>query len=84
MESTEENSTNDSIASSLFFFLHESEGRVSVRRPARTYLQQFCRDTECSLEDLPEAMDDRIGRREREGNPCEQHKMMMMIYIYHI
>ena len=27
--------------------------------------QQLCADTECSLEDLPEAMDDREGWRER-------------------
>ena len=31
-------------------------GRPSVGRPARTYLQQLCTDTGCSLEDLPEAM----------------------------
>ena len=34
---------------------------ASVGRPARTYLQQLSTDTECSLEDLPEAMDDRDG-----------------------
>ena len=27
--------------------------------PARTYIQQLCADTECSLEDLPGAMNDR-------------------------
>ena len=26
--------------------------------PARTYIQQLCEDTECSPEDLPEAMND--------------------------
>ena len=35
-----------------------SHGRVRVGWPARTYQQQFCTDTESSLEDLPEAMDD--------------------------
>ena len=34
-------------------------------RPARIYIQQLCADTGCSLEDLPEAMDDREGWRER-------------------
>ena len=33
-------------------------------RPARNYIQQFCADTGCSLEDLLGAMDDR-GWRER-------------------
>ena len=33
--------------------------------PARTYIQQFCADTGCSLEDLPEVIDNREGWRER-------------------
>ena len=33
--------------------------RAKARRPARTYIQQLCEDTECSPEDLPEAMNDR-------------------------
>ena len=41
-----------------------SHGRAKARRPARTYIQQFCADTGCSSGDLPEAMDDREGRRE--------------------
>ena len=36
-----------------------SQGRAIIRRPARTYMQQLCADTGCSLEDLPEAMNDR-------------------------
>ena len=36
-----------------------SHGRANAGRPARTYIQQLCADTECSLEDLPEAMDNR-------------------------
>ena len=36
-----------------------SHWRASVGRPARTYLQQLCMDIGCSLEDLPNAMDDR-------------------------
>ena len=31
-------------------------GRAKAGRPARTYIQQFCEDTWCSPEDLPEAM----------------------------
>ena len=33
--------------------------RASVGRPTKTYQEQLCKDTGCSLEDLPEAMDDR-------------------------
>ena len=33
--------------------------RAKAGRPARTYIQQLCEDTECSPEDLPEAMNDR-------------------------
>ena len=42
-----------------------SHGRTKVRRPARTYIQQLCEDTGCSPEDLPEAMNEREGWRER-------------------
>ena len=43
---------------------HEWAG---VWRPVRTYLQQLCTDTGCSLEDLPNAMDkrDECGGRVR-------------------
>ena len=34
-------------------------GRAKAGRPTRTYIQQLCEDTECSPEDLPEAMNDR-------------------------
>ena len=40
-----------------------SHGRANAGRPARTYVQQLCADTGCSLVDLPEAMDDRDNRR---------------------
>ena len=42
-----------------------SHGRTKAGRPARTYIQQLCTDTGCSLEDQPEAMDDSEGWRER-------------------
>ena len=41
------------------------DGLISVGRPARSYSHQFCVDSECSLEGLPRAMDDRDGWRER-------------------
>ena len=40
-------------------------GRVKAGQPAQTYIQQLCEDTECSPEDLPEAMNDREKWRER-------------------
>ena len=36
-----------------------SHRRSSVRRSTRTYLDELCTDPGCSLEDLPEAMDNR-------------------------
>ena len=42
-----------------------SHGRAKAGRPARTYIQQLCEDTWCSPEDLPKAMNDREGWRER-------------------
>ena len=42
-----------------------SHGRAKAGEPARTYIQQLCADTGCSLDDLLEAMDDRDGWRER-------------------
>ena len=40
-------------------------GRAKAGRPARTYIQQLCEDTECCPEDLPRAMNDREEWRER-------------------
>ena len=34
-------------------------GRAKAVRPARTYTQQLCEDTECTHKDLPEAMNER-------------------------
>ena len=42
-----------------------SLGWEKAGRLARTYIQQLCVYTGCSPEDLPEAMDDREGSRER-------------------
>ena len=43
------------------FLWTPSHRQAKVGRPARTYIQQLCADTGCSLEDLPGAMDDREG-----------------------
>ena len=40
-------------------------GRAKAGWPARTYIQQLCEDTRCSLEDLPEAVNYREKWRER-------------------
>ena len=42
-----------------------SHGRAKAGWPARTYIQQLCTDTGCSLEDLLGAMDDRDKWQER-------------------
>ena len=42
-----------------------SHERAKAKRPARTYIQQLCADTGYSPENLPEAMDNREGWRER-------------------
>ena len=39
--------------------------RAKAGRPARTHIQQLCKDTGCSPEDLPETMNDREKWRER-------------------
>ena len=36
-----------------------SHGRAKAGRPTKTYIQQLCADTGCSLEDLPGSIDDR-------------------------
>ena len=42
-----------------------SHGWAKAGRPAKTYKQQLCADRGCSLEDVPEVMDDREGWWER-------------------
>ena len=42
-----------------------AHGRAKAGWPARTYIQLLCADTGCRLEDLPRAMDDRDGLKER-------------------
>ena len=45
-----------------------SQGRAKAGCPDRTYIQQLCANTGCTLEDLPEAMDNREVWRERVRN----------------
>ena len=60
-----------------------SHRRAKGERPARTYIQQLCADTGCSLEDRLRAMDDRDGWRERvRGDPCWGRDMMMIWRLY--
>ena len=47
-----------------------THGRAKAGRPARTYIQQLCEDTECCPEDLPRAMNDREEWRERVRDIC--------------
>ena len=42
-----------------------SHGRAKAGRPSRTYIQQLSGDTKYSPEELPEAMNNREGWRER-------------------
>ena len=50
--------SNDKLISDVLLWTHSPEG-AKVGQQARTYLQQRCADTGCSLEDIPSAMDDR-------------------------
>ena len=56
--------SRDELISDVFLWT-SSHGRVKAGRPARTYIQQLCADTECSPEDLSDAMDDREKWLER-------------------
>ena len=47
-----------------------SHGRAKAERPARNFIQQLCSDTGSSLEDLPEAIDEIKGWREKVRNIC--------------
>ena len=50
--------------------LTPSHGRAKAGRPARNYTQQLGKDSGCSPEDLPKAMDDRDVWRGRVRNIC--------------
>ena len=54
-----------------------AQRRAMAGRPARTCIQQLCTDAGFSLEDLPKAMDDREGCRERVRNICADRSMVV-------
>ena len=56
--------SRDELKSNILLWT-PSHGRAKAGRPARTYIQPLFADTGCSLEDLPEAIDDREGWRKR-------------------
>ena len=60
-------SINELIGNVLLTLTH---GCASVGWPAKTNLHQLCVDTECSLENLPGAMDDRDRWKEKESGIC--------------
>ena len=70
----------DKLISDVLLWI-PSHGSTSVGKPSRTYLQQFCTDTGCALEDLPEAMDDRDEERER-VREVHASSMTWWYYIY--
>ena len=57
--------TKDDLISNVLLWT-TSHGRASVRRPATIYQQQLRTDTGCSLEDRPEATEDRDEWRKRD------------------
>ena len=61
--------SKDGLISDVLFWT-SSHGHDSIGRLTRTYLQQFCTDTGWSLEDQPEAMDDRNEWRKRIKRVC--------------
>ena len=66
-----------------------SHGRAKAGRSPWVYIQQLCEDTVCSPGDLPEAMNDREGRRERVKDICAGgttiwwlfHIIVFIIYV---
>ena len=56
--------SRDGLISDVLLWI-PTYGRAKAGRPAQTYIQQLCKDMGCSLEDLPEAMNDREKWRER-------------------
>ena len=63
--------SNDELISNnrLWALTH---GCVSIGQPARTYPHQLRTDTGCNLEDLPGAIDDKVGWRESQRNPSKR------------
>ena len=61
--------SRDKLKSNILLWT-SSHGRAKAGRPARTYIQQLCADTGCSLEDQLKVTDNREGWRERLREIC--------------
>ena len=61
--------SKDELISDVLLWI-PTYGQAKAGWPAWTYIQQLCEDTGCSLEDLPEAMNDREKWRERVRDIC--------------
>ena len=61
--------SRDALISNILLWT-PSHGRAKAGWPARTYIQQVCADTGCSLNNLPGPMDVRDGWRERVREIC--------------
>ena len=72
--------SKDELISDIFQWTF-SHGRACVGWPTRTYQQQLCAWSRCSLEDLPRVMDDSDEWRERERVREINAMMMMMMMI---
>ena len=79
--------SKDKLISNILLWT-PSHGWAKARRSARTYIQQLCSDTGCSLEDIPGAMDDRERWQERVKEIRDASATWWWwwwyIYIYHI
>ena len=73
-------SRGELISTALLWNL--SQGRAKAGRPDRTYIQQLCVDTGCCLEDLPEAMDDAEGWRERVREICAGGVTLLLLLLF--
>ena len=74
--------SRDELIKGVLLWTH-SHGRAKAGRPARTNIQRLCDDTGCSPKDLPGAIDDWEGWRERVRNICaDSMTWWWYIYIY--
>ena len=74
--------SKNELVSDITLWWTSSHWWEKAGRPARTYIQHLCSNTGCSLEDLPWAMDDRDGWRERVMEICAGGATWWYIYIY--
>ena len=71
--------SGDELISNILLWT-PSHGRTKGGRPARIYIQLLCANTGCSLEDLPETMNNKYRWWKRD--PCWRCDMMMVILCY--